>query len=217
METYLEILSTYPTAVYTVLLIVVTLYWLLSAVGVLGVDALDGLFGLDLGSDAGGDSAESGAVAALLNKFGLGGIPLMVLFTLIALVGWSVCYLTELHLLRGMTGITGLLARSGTLVAGLLLSIPVARVVLSPVRALMRRHRPVSQAPQLGRIATVRSPEITQTSGTAEVDDGGAGLILQVRHATPGLFVRGDRVVLIEYLREHNAYRVISCEEFDAL
>lgn len=216
MDTYLEILSTYPTAVYTVLLAVVTVYWLLSAVGMLGMDTLDGLLGLDAVGD-GADSADSGALASLLNKFGLGGVPLMVVFTFIALVGWSVCYLTELHLLRGMTGVTGALARTGSLVGGLLLSIPVARAALSPVRALMRRNRPVSQAPLLGRIATVRSPEITQSSGTAEVEDGGAGLILQVRHATPGLFVRGDRVVLIEYLHDHNAYRVISCEEFDAL
>ena len=216
MDTYLEILSTYPTAVYTVLLAVVTVYWLLSALGLLGMDTLDGLLGLEAAGD-GADSDGSGALASLLNKFGLDGVPLMVVFTLIALVGWSVCYLTELHLLRGMTGVTGALARTGSLVGGLLLSIPVARVALSPVRALMRRHRPVSQAPLLGRIATVRSPEITQTSGTAEVEDGGAGLILQVRHATPGLFVRGDRVVLIEYLREHNAYRVVSCEDFDAL
>jgi hypothetical protein len=42
-------------------------------------------------------------------------------------------------------------------------------------------------------------------------------LILQVRADVSGRFVRGDRVVLIEYLEEHNAYRVISGGEFEQL
>ena len=46
------------------------------------------------------------------------------------------------------------------------------------------------------------------SQGQAEVDDGGAGLILQVR-ADPGVFRRGDRVVLVDYLAAQNAYRVI--------
>ena len=220
METYLEILSSYPTAVYTVLLGIVTVYWLLSALGLFEMDLLDGLLGLEAAGDAVGDAggdSDGGALASLLIKFGLDGVPLMVVFTLIALVGWSVCYLTDLHVLRGMTGSVGVLARTGTLVGGLLLSIPISRVALMPVRRALHHNRPVQQTPLLGRAATVRSPEITQNSGTAEINDGGAGLILQVRHATPGLFVRGDRVVLIEYLSEENAYRVISAEEFDAL
>ena len=56
--------------------------------------------------------------------------------------------------------------------------IPVGRLVLTPVRRAMRRFAPVSQRPMLGRYGTVRSPELTPDSGTAEVDDGGAGLIL---------------------------------------
>ena len=60
--------------------------------------------------------------------------------------------------------------------------------------------------------ADVRLAEPPRTVGADR-----SHLILQVRHATPGLFVRGDRVVLIEYLSEENAYRVISAEEFDAL
>lgn len=82
---------------------------------------------------------------------------------------------------------------------------------------MLHRYEPVTQRPLLGRYAEVRSPEITQSHGTAWVDDGGAGLILQVRADVSGRFVRGDRVVLIEYLEEQNAYRVISGGEFEQL
>jgi hypothetical protein len=82
---------------------------------------------------------------------------------------------------------------------------------------MLRRFAPVSQRPMLGRHAEVRSPEITRTHGQVWLDDGGAGLILQARAEKSGQFVRGDHVVLIEYLEQQNAYRVISGEEFERL
>ena len=151
-------------------------------------------------------------------KFGLHGVPVMVVITIIAIVGWSFCYFVDLYLLRTVPlGVLAIPAKIATMIGGLLVSIPAGRLVLSPVRRMLRRFAPVSQRPMLGRYAVVRSPEITRASGTAEVDDGGAGLILQVRAEVSGRFVRGDRVVLIEYLEEQNAYRVVSGEEFESL
>lgn len=244
MEVFVNVATSFPTVVYSVLLLVVTVHWLLSALGILELDALDGLLPDDIGLDGthglhgahgihgadighaahgahghhGAHGGEHGSVGGLLMKFGLHGVPVMVVFTIIAIVGWLFCYFIDLYLISAMLdGVVATLAGTGAMIAGLLLSIPVARMVLTPVRRLLRRYEPVSQRPLLGRYAEVRSPEITQTHGTAWVDDGGAGLILQVRADTPGRFVRGDRVVLIEYLQEQNAYRVTSTEEFEAI
>jgi hypothetical protein len=223
METFLQIVLSFPTVVYSVLLLVVSVHWLLSALGLLELDTIDGLLpgdGAHLGVDANGvaDGAAHGGIGGLLLKFGLHGIPVMVIMTLIAIVGWSVCYFADLYLLRHLPGgPIGALAGAATAFGGLLLSIPVARIALAPVRRMLRRNAPVTQRPLLGRYAIVRSPEITTESGTAEIDDGGAGLILQVRADTPGRFVRGDRIVLIEYLNAQNAYRVTSAAEFEKL
>lgn len=264
MEIFLDIVTSFPTVVYTVLLLVVVVHWLLSALGILEVDSVDGLMpdgfgghghglgghGIGHGHDLGGHAIGGHAVGAhhhggvhhhidanhlggahhhhhdsdgseaggLLMKFGLHGVPVMVVFTIIAVVGWSFCFFVDQYLLRAFPlGPFEIPAEIATMIGGLLVSIPVGRLVLTPVRRLMRRFAPVSQRPMLGRYGTVRSPEITATSGTAEVDDGGAGLILQVRADTSGRFVRGDRVVLIEYMEDQNAYRVTSGEEFDRL
>lgn len=230
MEVFVKVATSFPTIVYSVLLLVVTVHWLLSALGILEIDALDGLLPDDIGMDGahglhgahgahgahhGGDH---GSIGGVLMKFGLHGVPVMVVFTIIAIVGWTFCYFVDLHVLNMMPeGIVATLAATATMIGGLLLSIPVARMVLTPVRRLLRRYEPVTQRPLLGRYAEVRSPEITQTHGTAWVDDGGAGLILQVRADMPGRFVRGDRVVLIEYLEEQNAYRVTSTEDFESI
>lgn len=256
MELFLKIVTSFPTAVYSVLLLVVMVHWLLSALGILEVDSVDGLMpdgfgghdfgghglgghgvgghdlgshgiGHDVGTDLGGHAHAAGDHAAgghhhetggLLMKFGLHGVPIMVVFTIIAVVGWSFCFFVDEYVLRNLPlGMFDLPARIATMVGGLLVSIPVGRIVLTPVRRAMRRFAPVSQRPMLGRYGTVRSPELTLDSGTVEVDDGGAGLILQVRADMSGRFVRGDRVVLIEYLEDQNAYRAISAEEFERL
>ncbi len=259
MQVFLEIVTSFPTAVYSVLLLVVSAHWLLSALGIIEVDTVDGLMpdsfgghhagghgighhgighhgiGHDIGAhhhvgshhqvDANHHSGthhhhdtDSSEAGGLLMKFGLHGVPIMIVFTIIAIVGWSFCFFVDQYVLRVFSlGIFALPAEIATMIGGLLVSIPVGRMVLSPVRRMMRRYAPVSQRPMLGRYGVVRSPEITQNSGTVEIDDGGAGLILQVRADVPGLFVRGDRVVLIEYIEDQNAYRVISGEEFERL
>ncbi len=217
VETFLTIATSFPTAIYSVLLIVVVAHWLFAALGILEIDTIDGLLPDDFGGD-GANGAEPHGIGGLLLKFGLHGVPIMMIVTIIALVGWTFTYFLDLNVLSRLSlGVFGVFADIGALVGGVLLSIPVARIALAPVRRLMRRNEPVTQRPLLGRYAEVRSPEITQHHGTAWVEDGGAGLILQVRSNTPGLFVRGDRVVLIEYIDEQNAYRVISGEEFEKL
>jgi hypothetical protein len=228
VDTFLDIATSFPTAVYSVLMIVVVAHWLLSALGILEVDTVDGLLPDGFGGDAahaahgapdtGTHHHDGHGEGGLLMKFGLHGVPVMVIVTIIAIVGWLFTYFADLYVLRTLSlGPFALLADVAVIFGGLLLAIPIGRLVLTPVRRLLRRYEPVTQRPLLGRYAEVRSPEITQTHGTAWVEDGGAGLVLQVRADTPGLFVRGDRVVLIEYLEGQNAYRVISGEEFERL
>jgi hypothetical protein len=217
VDTFLTIATSFPTAIYSVLMIVVVAHWLFAALGILEIDAVDGLLPEDVGGD-GADGAEPSGIGGILVKFGLHGVPVMVIVTIIAIVGWTFTYFLDLHVLSRLSlGAFGVLADIGALIGGVVLSIPIARIVLAPVRRALHRFEPVTQRPLLGRYAEVRSPEITQHHGTARVEDGGAGLILQVRCSTPGLFVRGDRVVLIEYIDEENAYRVISGEEFEKL
>ena len=233
MNEFLRVATSFPTAVYTVLLLVVTVHWLLSALGILEVDTIDGLMpdgfgghgaGHGIGHDVGHGhgahhhDADAGSSGGVLLKFGLHGVPVMVVFTIIAIVGWAFCYFTDLYLLSNMAqSPLSFVADIATGCGGFLLSIPVARVVLTPVRRMLRRFEPVSQRPMLGRYAEVRSPEVTRSHGQVWIEDGGAGLILQVRADASGQFVRGDRVVLIEYLEQQNAYRVISGEEFEQL
>ena len=60
----------------------------------------------------------------------------------------------------------------------------------------------------------VRSAVVDGTQGYGSVEDGGAGLNVQMRSPERALG-RGTEIVLIEHLPEHNAWRVVSKAEFD--
>ncbi|KKW68684.1 hypothetical protein AAV94_03950 [Lampropedia cohaerens] len=209
MAIFLQIIFGFPTVLFTALLALVLLYWLVAITGVLELEALDHLM---LGQDGWGDA---GGLAALLNKVGLGRVPLTIIISLIVLFGWVVCFAgvrllmpaTEVVAIRFVVGAAIFAA---ALVAGVLATI----VALRPVHALLRRIPAEDVAVSLlGRTGVVRSGKVTPHSGQALVEDGGAGLLLQVRTIDDTL-PRGTRVVVIEQLPERNAWRVVSEEEF---
>ena len=76
--------------------------------------------------------------------------------------------------------------------------------------AVITRLRPPVPPSVLGRAGAVISPHADVSSGRAHFDDGGAGLILQIRTLPGERLLRGDRVVLIEHLASDNTYRVMS-------
>lgn len=203
MDLFLQIALSFPTLIFSVLLGVAVLYWMMAMVGLLDLDILD-TFALPEGAEL-----DPGGVAGLLMKLGLDGVPVTLIGTGFVFFGWIITYFVDLLLLQQFgTGMLRWLLGSGLLLGALILAMPLTGLALRPLAPLFVKTKPVDSESLLGKVATVRSPDVTESQGTANLEDGGAGLILQVR-AEPGQFVRGDEVVLVEYLAQHNAYRVI--------
>lgn len=211
MSQFLQTALTFPTLVYSVILAVCVAYWLLAATGLIDIEGADGLLGID------GDSADTTGAAAMLSRIGLAGVPVILVLTVLSFVGWIGTYYLHLLVINplppGFRIATGIFVVALVLVPGLL----VTSTLLRPVSRLLLKLRPPVQMSILGRTAIVRTPSIDAGYGQAAVDDDGAGLILQVRYHEPDRFKRGDRVVLIEYLDEQHAYRVISEHQFQSL
>ncbi|WAC62127.1 hypothetical protein OVA13_12015 [Pseudoxanthomonas sp. SL93] len=209
MNEFLTIILSFPTVVYGVLLALCVIYWLLAATGLFELDTVDGWLGSD------GDTIQPSSVAGMLAKIGLSGVPLTLVLTTLALFGWIVCFLAQRYLIPlvpgALRGFAGLAVAVAALVPGIL----ATSATLRPLAMLIARLRPPIPPSVLGRTGQVVSPSVDERSGRAHFDDGGAGLILQVR-APPGQqFHRGDPVVLIEHLETANAFRVMSKTEFD--
>ncbi|GAA5215030.1 hypothetical protein ACFSJ3_01300 [Corallincola platygyrae] len=208
MELFFANLLQFPTVVYTVLLGVMLVYWLIAALGTVDIDVLD----VDIDVDADVGAVEG--FAGLVFRLGLGGVPLTVVLTLIALTGWSVSYFSMLWLVNPLTsGFINLLLGIGVAIGAFLVSIPVTAQLIKPLRPLFRSVNGPSTRDLVGSIAVVRTSRVDQSFGEATLEDGGAGMILRVRADESLKLSRGDRVVVLSYIPESHAYQVTTEQE----
>jgi len=218
MNEFLQVALTFPTLAYSILLAFCVVYWLLAATGLFEADAIDGMFDID-GADgvfsADGDGADGVETAGILARLGLAGVPLMLVLAVLAFFGWLCTYFVHLLLLQHLPDGLRWILGAVTVVAALVPGVLAASLLLRPVSRLIARLRPPPPAAILGKAGTVISPRVDQDDGRAEFDDGGAGLILQVRAAPGDAFARGDRVVLLSHDEQANTYVVMSETQFN--
>lgn len=208
MEQFVYTAFSFPTVVFTFLLALAVLFWMVSLVGLFDSDGLvDGLDGGD-----GGFEGTQGFLAGLLWRFRLVGYPLALVFTLVALLGWWICYYAMFFI--------GLALPLGWLrfpVGALLLPFALyaaawlAGRLMRPLRRFFVQSE-VSARGFVGQTAVVRTSEVNAHFGEALLDDGGAGLIVQVRSRT--VLDHGARVVLLEFDADRHVYHVVSEDDF---
>lgn len=210
MHQFIQNIATFPTVIFTGLVMFVTLYWLVALLGLVDFD--DGLGGDDLSHHSHGHSegeqGDIGFFSSLLMRFGLQGVPLLIILTLFSLIGWLLSYFNVALLQHFFTqGTTLTLIATLTLIPIAIVSLALTGMVVAPIRKRLAPSVTPSSHTLLGEVATVRTMTVDDKHGEAVLDDGGAGLILKVR-AFDTTFVQGDNVILVEYLSESNAYRV---------
>ncbi len=224
MTEFLTAILAFPTVIFTILLGVVVVYWLFVLLGALDINLLgdadldadptmhhlDGHGHTDIdvgghghadadmdGHDHGDADAEHpGGVAGLIQTLGLGGVPVTLMLSVLILAAWSFC-LGALELL----GSAGWITVAAPLVA-LALAVPVTGVVIRPLRRFFLSLAAPQHRDLLGKICTITTLRVDERYGQAEVEDGGAGLIVQVRSTDPGRLHRGDRALIFDYKDE---------------
>lgn len=207
MNEFFQTALAFPTVVYSILLAVSVVYWMLAATGLVDGDVPDA----QVGADA--DAGEWSGAAAMLSRLGLAGVPLPIVVTVLSFTAWFGTYFVHLLALRHVPEGLRILAGTGTLLAMLVPAVGVTSLVLRPLTRVLAKLGPAEPS-LLGRTGVVVTPTLTSDYGQASFDDGGAGLILQVRYDDAQPLRRGDRVVLIEHMEGQNAYRVVSEQQF---
>ena len=154
MTEFLQTALTFPTLLYSILLAFCVIYWLLAATGLVDLEALDGLLGDN------GDSHHASESVGLLARLGLGGVPIMIVITLLSFFGWLSTYFVHLLVLQYLPVPLRLIGGIVTLIAALAPGVFVTSLLLRPVRKLMVKLRPPMAPNLLGRVGTVISPEV---------------------------------------------------------
>ena len=203
--TFITKISLFPTIIFTALVMFVTLYWIVSLLGMTDMDVVD------IG-DAGdmGDMSSTGFLSGLLLKFGLYGVPLIVILTLISLIGWPLSYLyTSLLHQYFDSGVFYYLFGTGAFILVLVIAMWLTGLIIAPIRKNIANTPRRNASNNIGKIAIVRTLSVTDIHGEAELNDGGAGLILKIRaDKNSDVLKQGDAVVLVDYINEANVYKV---------
>jgi hypothetical protein len=218
----------YPIIIYTTLLGVVLVYWLLALIGLVDFESsgpdldidvdVDVDIDVDVDVDIGagdihhhldGEADGAGSLVSYLVAFGLGGVPLSIVVSLLMLFGWVICSIVALWVMPFVpTTLLHLAVGSAVLVGSFVLSIPAAAICVRPLRKLFVTHNAISNTALVGQECIVLTGTVDEKFGRAEVPARGAGYHIRVIADTPNTLKRGDRAIILEYDETQRIYRI---------
>jgi hypothetical protein len=178
MGEFVDAALSFPAAVFTFLLAAVVVYWLLVLIGTLDVEIGD----LDLG-----------------DGLGLGGVPVTVTVSVLAVVSWFVG-LAGTVLIGGFDTTGRVLLGVGVLLVAVLAGLFSARLVAAPLRSLYVTGGEASRNDFVGRECVIRTGSVTGSFGQAEVTAAdGSSAIVQVRQTGEHDMANGHRALIFDY------------------
>lgn len=197
-----SIANEFPTLIYSGIIVVLTLYWLLVIIGMLDLDIIH----LDI--DANG---LLGGLTGFLLTFGLTGVPVTIVLTLISFIAWPICALSSFYLLPLVASIDLLVyLLAMVIVVG---SFMIAVILTAPLTRLLRPLFKISEAPSknsiIGQFCTITTSSVTEKFGQGEVEQSGASLLIDLRAESPNDFKRGEQALIIEYCADQDCYLIV--------
>lgn len=227
MTEILSVLLAFPTVLFTAVTALCLFYWLFVILGALDIDTFDSVSGAGKGAvegavkgafegaagalkggaegvtgavkGLGADGADLGDVsvdgsASLLSFLHLRDAPVTVVFSLFSIFGLLV---TGLY---GLTfGVPSILVGIPLLLGSAVVSLLLTSFAVRPLAPLFRVNRAKRSSDFVGKIATISTGRVTDRFGQATLEDGGAGLILEIREGRSNDLKRGERVVLVHW------------------
>lgn len=214
MDVFLSTISSFPTVIFTVLLIVVLAYCLFTILSGLDIDVTD--VDVDLDVDSHTTSSFSG-ITAFLSAFGLTGIPFSFVIGLLALCTWAICYVLS-QCIGWVPGFwVQLLVGIVVMVVSVALGLWLTGVILRPLRPRLMEHKARSNQSLVGLVCEVRSLKVSPTFGQGKVCQGSQEFIIHIRAAEPNQFTKGSKVVLASYQKQDHLYWVEDVAQFEHL
>jgi hypothetical protein len=208
MGEFVSALFAFPTFIFTVLLGLVVIYWLLVLLGALGIEIFD-ISGL--GEAAEGMDAASTGLGGLFVSLGLAGVPMMVLISLLVFWAWLLAFFGTEYLVSLVSG--GL---TRVLIGAVVVLLAIGGAVLLSALSIYPFHQvfmglPAAQRGQnalVGKVCKITTLRVDERFGQAVFDDGGAGIILAVRSRQPNSLGKGSKALIISYDQIADTYDV---------
>ena len=215
---------------YTILLVLMLLYWGLYILGAVGADALDFL-GIDLdadvdvdvdadvdidadvGADADVDadvdveagSGHAGWLMSTLQFFHAGDVPIVFTLSILILAMWTISVVAN-HYLGNASVWIALAAFPVVLLGAAMITKALITPLLPVLKSIMSQTE--KRVRIVGKTCVITSLEATPEYGRAEIATDGAPIVLNVK-TNPGVrLARGDEAVIFEHDKQDNIYLV---------
>ena len=232
MDVFINNIISFPVVVFTFLLAIIIVYWLLAMLGAVDIEMFDADLDLDVDVDVDVDiepdmdvgatvdpdldSEGLSGVTGFMLKWGLTGVPVTVVVSILIASSWLICYiaasivlpLVPLTLLQWLVGAALLVVSFG-------LAIPVTAQLIKPLKSAFVSHSARNKASFIGAECVVKTGSVNATFGQAEYEDGGAGMLFDVRANPEDGIKKGDHVILKSYDEDDGSYWVIKTTDFD--
>ncbi|MCD6060311.1 MAG: ubiquinone biosynthesis protein [Moraxellaceae bacterium] len=204
-----DTLVSYPTAIWTALLGVVLIYWVLAIIGIVDFESSGIDVDLDTDTDLHADGADLGAIASYVVAFGLNGVPFSIVVSLIVLIGWFLTGMFSIYVLAWVpTAFLKAIVGTGAFIASFMLAIPFTARIVRPMRGLFVTHVARSNHSLIGQTCKVLTLEVTEKFGRAEVAERGAGLNIRIWAKSPNTLTKGSLARIVEYDEAGTRYLV---------
>lgn len=232
MMDFLHIAFALPTAAWSVLLVLVGVYWLLVIAGALDIDlihvdldgdgvveaaAQGGLEGIEAAAQGGLESAAQaatakasaldglGALAKLVQVLGLRRVPLTVAASFIVFFGWiaSFCGMAYAGPLL-VPSLGAPMVRTLVTLGSVLVGLLLGSLSARPLGPIFAERPARRRAELIGSICRLSTLRVDGRFGQAEVQTLGSDLVLPVRCDLENSLSKGDEALIVHYdaLRE---------------
>ncbi len=236
MTEFVDISLSFPTVIFTFLLGLALIYWLLVILGALDMDmldpghlfhaadgALEGAHGALDGAGEGAGEALHGALDhhdlgdafSLFGFLGLRGVPLTLVLSIIVLVGWVTSGVSTIWLRGALpegwwVGTARWLVFGGLAVSALATGMLSAAVLLRPLRGIYRSRQARSRHSLVGSVGVVTTQRVDAQFGQAEFVIEDDCLLVEVRSEEENELAKGSRVLIFDYDATHEVFHVIA-------
>lgn len=192
----------FPSIVFTFLLGLLTLYWLLVIIRIAPLELFER------------DSLKEDHLASTLVSLGFAGVPATLALTIIMLIAGALTLAIEMLVLSFLPlGLLRIPLGVVVLWASLVIASPVAAALCQALHRGLHRYRPFTRRCLLGEtvVVTERQGGGEVAFGVLDNEPNGAVKLLSKADSLP---VQGERRVLVKYLPAEGAYRSVSEQEY---
>jgi hypothetical protein len=189
MDAFLSAALSFPTVVFTVLLALFAIYALLTVIGAIDLDLPDA------------DLPDS-PIEGVLNFLGIGDVPVAIFGAFATIFAWLASF-AAMQFLPQTT-----LVKIAVGIGAALLGLRLGSWSVWPLRRVFATVGAPGRQAIVGKICTIRSLQVSEQSGSAEVADGGAGFIAEVRCFRENELTRGSKAIVYDYDSKEGIYHV---------